>query len=296
MRRRPLPLELERRPFSVRDSGLPAKRLRASDLDRSVRGTRQIVSPDEPSYRSRCERFAIRLAGNTFFSHTSAARLLGAPLPLHVELDPTVHISVAAPLPSPHAQGLIGHRLAVDDGDVVTSRGLRHTSAARTWCDLATLLTLDDLVAVGDYFVHWRSPFTSVEAIARRVAGMNGARGIRLARVALPLLSDRPESRQESRLRLIVLRGGLPEPEINHEIVDSETGRHVRPDFIFRKHKLILEYQGDYHRTKKQWRKDMTRRSRLEADGWYVMELNADDLDDPRELVARIQRALARRS
>ena len=39
----------------------------------------------------------------------------------------------------------------------------------------------------------------------------------------------------------------------------------------------------------------MTRRSRLEAQGWYVMEINADDLGDPVELVARIRSVLARR-
>ena len=236
------------------------------------------------------------MTDSAFFSHTTAALLLGAPLPLSLERDPTVHISVAAPLPSPHAAGLVGHRLIIRDEDVITRRGLRLTSPARTWCDLATLLELDDLVAVGDYFIHWRSPYVTLDEIAQLMAGMPGARGVRRAREALPLLNDRPESRPESRLRLIVLRSGLPEPRINHELVDTESGRHVRPDFIFREQRLILEYQGDYHRTKSQWRKDMTRRSRLEAKGWYVMELNADDLNDPTELVARIQQVLTRRS
>ncbi|CAN5366872.1 hypothetical protein BH11ACT5_BH11ACT5_03540 [soil metagenome] len=230
-----------------------------------------------------------------FFSHTTAALLIGAPLSWEMELDPRVHVSVAEPASSPHAHGIIGHRLAIRPEDVITTRGLRHTSAARTWCDLAGILSLDDLVAVGDAFIHHRSPFTSIAEIDALLAQSTRSRGIRQAREALGLLSDRPESRQESRLRLIVLRGGLPEPEINHALVDTDTGKQVRPDFRFRKYKLILEYQGDYHRTKSQWRKDMTRRSRLEAHGWYVMELNADDLDDPAELVARIRQVLAGR-
>ncbi|MDZ4046071.1 MAG: DUF559 domain-containing protein [Rhodoglobus sp.] len=61
---------------------------------------------------------------------------------------------------------------------------------------------------------------------------------------------------------------------------------------IFRAERLIIEYQGDYHRTRAQWRKDMTRRSRLEARGWRVMEVGADDLRDPRELVARVRARL----
>ena len=78
-------------------------------------------------------------------------------------------------------------------------------------------------------------------------------------------------------------------------LVDTETGKNVRTDFAYPLRKFALEYQGDYHRTRSQWRRDMTRRSRLETQGWYVMEINADDLKDPVELIARIRAALARR-
>ena len=243
----------------------------------------------------RCRMFGLRLPDGAFFSHTTAALLLGAPLPWVLESDQRLHASVAAPRPSPHANGLIGHRLTVMDGDVVRSGSLRLTSASRTWCDLASLLELDDLVAVGDYLIHWREPMTSVDAMRLQLDAMGAGRGVRTARSAIELINSRPESRPESRLRLLVLRSGLPEPRINHTLVDSETGKQVRPDFQFPAQKLILEYQGDYHRTRAQWRKDMTRRTRLEALGWYVMELNADDLDDPVELIHRIQVALARR-
>jgi len=168
------------------------------------------------------------------------------------------------------------------------------TSAARTWCDMAGILDLDDLIVLGDYLINHRAPLTSRVELGSMIERMPGARGMRRARAALALLSDRPESAQESRVRLLVLRSGLPEPTINHVVVDTETGREVRPDFRFEAVMLILEYQGDYHRTKAQWRKDMTRRSRLEAQGWTVMELNADDLDDPDELVGRIRLLMAR--
>ncbi|HEU4807441.1 MAG TPA: hypothetical protein VFT01_04205 [Homoserinimonas sp.] len=61
-------------------------------------------------------------------------------------------------------------------------------------------------------------------------------------------------------------------------------GYHYRADLAFPIH-------GD----EAQRRRDMTRRARLEADGWYVMEVNADDLRDPIELVQRIRRVLAGR-
>lgn len=279
----------------MRVSGLTGNRLRASDLNRTVWGVR-VAAPGVPDLRIRCALFAERLGGSAFFSHTTAALLWEAPLPLALERDPRIHVSVAAPARAPHARGLSGHSLSISPDTVVLRRGLRLTSAARTWCDLAGSLALDDLVAAGDFLIHHAAPLTSIAEIEVVLDQAPGMRGIRLARQALPLLSDRPESPPESKLRLIVIRGGLPEPEINHTLVDTVTGKEVRPDFRFRKFKLIIEYLGDYHRTKSQWRKDMTRRSRLEAQGWYVMEINADDLLDPDELVARIRTALSRRS
>ncbi|MCY7412719.1 MAG: hypothetical protein LH471_06750 [Salinibacterium sp.] len=67
----------------------------------------------------------------------------------------------------------------------------------------------------------------------------------------------------------------------------------MRTDLAFTAFLLVLEYQGDYHRTKAQWRKDLTRRSRPEALGWYVMEIHADDLIDPEELAARVLTVLS---
>ena len=238
----------------------------------------------------------LRIPDRAFFSHMTAAQLLGAPLPLQLERSRTLHVSVAAPAPRLHSRAIVGHKLAIDSRDVVVSRGIRHTNAARTWMDLATELSLKDLVAVGDYLLYWRMPLTTHAELRARVAAASGRRGILLARTAVELLGDRSESRRESHLRLILILGGLSEPLINHTIIDTETGKDVRPDFLFPVEKLILEYQGDHHRTATQWRKDMTRRSRLEANGWYVMELNVDDLRNPTELMARINGVLSRRA
>ncbi|MGX5681135.1 DUF559 domain-containing protein [Schumannella luteola] len=237
---------------------------------------------------------ALRLPAHAFFSHSTAALLWGAPLPWSVETQPRIHVSVQAPAARLHSRDVIGHRLDIVDSDVTTWGGLRLSAAARTWFDLATQLDLGDLVAVGDYLIHYRAPFTDRVELARVIARCEGARGVRLAREALALLNDRAESRPESLLRVILVRSDLPTAEVNHVLVDTETGKQMRPDFLFREQQVILEYQGDYHRTRAQWRRDMTRRTRLEAQGWKVVELNADDLKDPVELVARIRALLAR--
>jgi len=298
VKRKPLPPELPSDHFSVGAAlalGVSHDRLRAADLERPFWGTRMVRS-ETATLEDRCATLATRLLPSTFYSHATAALLLGAPLPLAMELEPRLHVAVPAPAARLHSRELVGHRIAVRDGDVIVRRGIRITSPARTWLDLAATLELDDLVAVGDYLIHWRTPLVARGELRERLEQMAGTRGVRLARAALDLLDDRPESRPESLLRLILLRSGLPEPEINHSLVDSVTGRQVRPDFRFRQAKLLLEYQGDYHRTREQWRKDMTRRTRLEAQGWKVLELNADDLKNPAELVERIRLWMALRA
>jgi very-short-patch-repair endonuclease len=190
---------------------------------------------------------------------------------------------------------MAGHSSQLPDSEITFVGGLRVTSVARTWRDMSAVLSLGDLVALGDYFIHWRSPLTTIEDLRWIVERMTGRRGVKKARAALELLDARSESPAESRLRVILMLAGLPRPRVNYETVLTETGQAVRLDLAYPEVKFLIEYQGDYHRERGQWRKDMTRRSRLEAQGWYVMELNADDLKDPAELTHRIRTVLARR-
>ncbi len=234
---------------------------------------------------------AVRLADHVAFSHATAAQLLGIPVPIARKLDRRIHVSVAAPARAPHATGLVGHQLARLQTQTIA--GLRVTIAAQTWRDLGATLSVPDLVAAGDHIIHRRSPLAGRADLAAQVDAAMGTRGARRLREALALLDDRAESPQESILRCLLVLGGLPVPEVNYVVVDSETGKETRLDLRYPRERLVLEYEGDYHRSRQQWRRDMTRRSRLEAQGWRVMELNADDLRDAPELVDRVAAALA---
>lgn len=292
----PLPSHLAGTAFTVDAGerlGVTRGRMRALDLDRTVWGIRR-SGTEIPDLEARCAMFALRMPGTALFSHVTAALLLGAPVPFELERDTRVHISMPAPARAPHARGIVGHRLDLAEEDVSATDRVRRTSAARTWCDLAQQLSLLDLVALGDYLIHWRRPLATPTELAGCAARLAGRRGARRMREALPLLCDRAESRPESWLRVIIDRAGLPEAAINHVIVDTETGRGFRTDIAFPRHMVLLEYQGDYHRSRRQWRRDMTRRAHLEGIGWIVMEINADDLKHPGELVARIRRTLSR--
>ncbi len=290
----PLPSQLTHLPFTVAGgerAGIQRGRMRALDLDKSIWGVRHPDAGEKP-LEAVCAMFALRMPDDAVFSHATSARLFRAPLPFAIEGDSRLHIAVPSPARAPHAAGILGHSLDLPPVDVVETNGLRHTSAARTWCDLAAYLPLMDLVAVGDHLIQWRLKFATLSELAACASRLAGRRGAKRMRESLPLLNDRSESRPESWLRVIIVRAGLPTPSINHAIVDAETGTGYRTDIAFPQHKILLEYQGDYHRDQKQWRKDMTRRSRLEANGWIVMEINADDVRRPEELLERIRTAL----
>lgn len=155
------------------------------------------------------------------------------------------------------------------------------------------MLSLSDLVAVGDFLVAWRSPLVGIVELDGFVRLRGGQRGARRARRALELLDARAESAPESRLRVILVEAGLPVPEVNYPV--RVGGRDYRVDLAYPDLKVAIEYQGDYHRDRVQWRRDMTRRSHLESDDWAMIEVNADDVRHPRELAGRIQSVLARR-
>ena len=160
------------------------------------------------------------------------------------------------------------------------------------WCELGAELALPDLVAVGDFLVHWRLPHTSIAALTSAVMRFPGRRGRAALATAITLLNDRAESPQESRLRVILVQGGLREVVVNLRIATVE-GFEYRADLAFPEAQVLLEYQGDHHRAREQFRADMTRVSRLQAEGWQVIFINADDLRDPKELLRRVRRLLA---
>jgi hypothetical protein len=290
-----LPRDLVNTPFTLADAQrfrVPRHRLRARDVDGRVYGVR-VAGGDTDELLTRCRAFAARLPSDVFFSHSTAARLLGAPIPLRLERLADLHVTVEAPNRAPHASGLRGHSRQVFAGDVIRFSGLLVSSPVRLWCEMARALDLFELVALTDHLIHHRLPWTTITDLSDRLDVRDRLARTKQLRAALTLSSDRSESPPESVLRVICVLAGLPAPSINHEIIDVVTGKDLRLDLAWPELRFALEYQGDGHRTKAQWRRDMTRRENLRLGGWRILELNADDLGRPDVLVARIRSALS---
>ncbi|WP_223690434.1 DUF559 domain-containing protein [Leifsonia poae] len=99
----------------------------------------------------------------------------------------------------------------------------------------------------------------------------------------------------ESLLRLAIARAGLPEPEVNAVILDESGSFVAFGDLVYRTHGVVVEYDGDHHRTDAdQYTKDVDRLWRIERLGWRVLRLNSTHMrNNAAEATRRIRLTLA---
>ncbi len=116
-----------------------------------------------------------------------------------------------------------------------------------------------------------------------------GQRGVRRLRDALALIDGGAESPQESRLRLILIRGGLPRPETQIAF----PALRIRVDLGWREWKVAVEYDGVQHWSDARQRAwDIERIALLEAQGWTVVRVSAAMLSRPEAIVERVSAKL----
>jgi len=137
-------------------------------------------------------------------------------------------------------------RLAqLTDADIVHCGGIPVSSPARTWVDISRTSTLADALSAGDSAL--RRGLSSAAQLSEAIERQSGARGLRGAQRALPLLSPLRENPLESRSFAWFVERGLPLPECQVEFRDA--GRSYRVDFLWRAARLIGEADGrwKYH-------------------------------------------------
>jgi hypothetical protein len=116
------------------------------------------------------------------------------------------------------------------------------------------VLSHDDLVAAGVHLIlvpkkpqHGESrPYATLDELTARARSCSG-RHARALRRALEDVRQGAESRAEAILRLVMVRAGLPEPELKVDIF-SASGRFLgRGETLFRAFRVIAEYDGEQH-------------------------------------------------
>jgi hypothetical protein len=177
--------------------------------------------------------------------------------------------------------------------DVTELAGLRVTSGAQTFLDLAARLPPAELVAVGDALL--RRKHLTAAALAARLARADGVRGVVRGRNCAPLLTGKAHSRPESLVRYWLHDAGLPVP-VPQLPVHDRWGREVaHVDLGYEEWKVALEFEGRQHADPEQFGRDIDRYSLMAADGWLLVRYAGRHLARPTTVVDRAQRALLSR-
>jgi hypothetical protein len=287
MRRAPLPLHLTTGSFSLRaadKAGVTRTRTEAQDLVTVSRGIR--VPVDSASSGAAALRAYTELDDESILSLGSAARLWAAPLPGRLEEDWRIHLARRRGFSRPRRVNVVGHVLTLFPDEVVELDGARLTSPARTWLDLASVLGVDELVVAGDFLVCGHGPefpvphdaLCSIPELRAMVARHPGSRGVRKARAAVELIRVGADSPPETRLRLALIRAGLPEPALN-EVVWGAAGAPVMwPDAAYPEWRIALQYEGAHHNGQGQYLRDIRRADTAAISGWLEVRVSRLDL------------------
>jgi hypothetical protein len=347
---KPLPEPMQGKYFLVSvalKEGVTHDRLRRGDLWAARRGMRAPIDT-----LLGLEDFAWLLSAQVphgVISHESAARLWGFPLPQGVDeswelgpggVPPDVDITVPPHSARPRGVGVRGHQRNVPAGHVGNHLEIRLTTMARTWFDLCSVYGDEDCVVIADHllriprpaFEGRTEPYATIEDLRQVVAESTGRRGLARAKRVLELARVGADSPQETRLRLALVRAGLPEPVLNTVVrgeagavptsgdehsngtrgaAGNETGtapssgtgtapsngngrtQHT-PDMQWPEFHVTAEYDGTPHRDKDQMEKDIDRAEFIRRIGWREIRVSSKDAkNDWGPAIDRIRDALA---
>lgn len=222
----------------------------------------------------------------SYISHQTAAELWGGLVPACSD----VHVTVPGEAPRTRRQGIKAHSTR---GSTKTStlQGLAIASPTQTFLDLACSLDLVELVVLGDSLVKAKrvTPEDLVAAASEWVGN-----GVVRARRAARFARKGVDSPKETRLRMLLVLAGLPEPTVNVIIRNPDGSWRMRFDLSYPGLKLIIEYDGRQHAENSgQWRRDLSRREELDGLGWRSIVVTSDDLRDaPEAVLNRVRDAL----
>ncbi|MBW8751538.1 MAG: DUF559 domain-containing protein [Propionibacteriales bacterium] len=280
-----------RRPFTraaAVEAGIDPRLLRGSRLRRIFRGVYvERTVADSPLVRGQAA-LALFRSVPAFASHATAARIHGVPVPVL----PDEHVSVFRAADRRTHAGVRVH--VCPSAMLVEVSGIRVSSYRQMFVELGTLLNLVDLVVVGDNLVrHARI----TPAALREFCAASAHPGARRARQAASYVRDEVDSAMETRLRMLLVLAGLPEPEVNRTL-RADDGQPIRRyDLSYPAARVIVEYDGRQHIERvEQWETDLARREAIDDDGWRILVVTSAGIyRRPEETVLRVWRLLRRR-
>jgi hypothetical protein len=286
-----VPRPLADRPFrgsAAVDAGLVTRPMLRGRAWRRLFPDVYVSRDAELDHRAWCEAVALTAPAGAAIGGLSAAYLWGADL-----LPAGAPVSVVVPRdrrmrPDP---SVAVHYTTLARDDVTFLAGVPLTSPERTAFDVGRRGSRAGALAAMDAILRQR--IVKVEAVEALAQERCGWPGVPLLNEILLLAEPLAESPMESRLRLLVVDAGLPPPVAQHEVRDARGHFVGRVDLAWPELRLAVEYDGDHHRERDQFRRDVGRLNALRAAGWTVLRFTADDvLRNPRPTVGSVAAAI----
>ena len=229
---------------------------------------------------------ARRLPPGAAFSGLTAAWLHGLDV---APCDP-IEVTIPEPAGSGRRAGAAVCRAALSSDEIVLRRRLPTTSALRTSVDLGGRSPLMEGVVGADLFLH--AGLVSMEELRNYVADHPGTKGIARLRRVLDLAEPEAESAMETRLRMLLVIAKLPRPEVQVSINDDRGHFLGRPDLLYRRQRLAIEYDGGTHRDRMV--EDNRRQNGLVGAGYRLLRFTAADVyGAPETVVMQVRHSLA---
>jgi very-short-patch-repair endonuclease len=217
------------------------------------------------------------------FCRSTAGWLHGLDTPACNPIEVTVHVDCYIT----RIAGVVVHRSK--ELEKWFAEGLPVTSPVRTVADLGCSLPLVDAVVIIDAALHRR--LVKVNQLTSWVAEHKGHRGVRRLQRAIELAEPATESPMETRLRLLLVLGGLPKPKVQVRLYDEHRMLIGRPDLYYSQERLAIEYDGATHRDS--LAADNRRQNRLLDAGYHLLRFTAADvLSAPDSVVSLVGRGL----
>ncbi|MEV4900243.1 DUF559 domain-containing protein [Citricoccus sp. NPDC055426] len=311
--RKPLPEPLLRLPFTLAEArglGVSRDRFLAADIVRLGWGLYAAEGTDlgwpsahePPSHglgRLALAALVKRFPG-TVLSHATAAHVFKLPVPDNVAADETVHLTWFTATRAVQRKRITAHRSPLAAQDRMGYLQLALATPARTWLDLAPVLTEKELVVLGDAIVNrpYRGGqrldgWDTLAGLSATLERAGSVKGVRIARLALARCRVGADSPPETLTRLALVDAGLPEPVV--QLKGDPTDRYSpAADLGYRQLKIAIQYDGKHHRTTRQQTSDARRDAWFQERGWLVVRLTSDDLHNGfTRLIGIVQRRLA---
>jgi uncharacterized protein DUF559 len=229
------------------------------------------------------------LPPESVFSGATAAWLLG------LDMSPIDPVEIVVPAGSGvrSRTGLSVRHCEISTREIVSVRGFRATSVHRTLSDLCLRgPAVEALVAIDMAVASRLTDPAALRRHAEATKGRAGSPGLKsLASLAAPA-----ESPMETRLRWLLIKAGLPHPDVQTDLCDSSEQFIGRADLYYPAARLVLEYDGGNHRERivEDRRQNLLIQCRLSPNaGFRLLRFTAADIHrQPDVVVAQVRAAL----